>query len=98
MSRSRRHTRGIDEPRNFKKNARKIKPYTKDTKRGKGKFLPDVTVNMNVGTAKRLTKAAKLEAKNANRSLKKGARQEGKKQMKSQVDQFLSSKDFDFLS
>lgn len=71
MSRSRKITRAIDEPRDYKTQKRKMAPYAgKDTG---GKFLPEKDVRGKI------TKNAKLIAKNANRSKKKSARQQAKR-------------------
>jgi hypothetical protein len=71
MSRSKRYVRSIDEPRDYKKNKRKMPAYVGSGKGGK--FLPERD------TAGKITRTAKLIAKNANRSLKKAARQKAKK-------------------
>lgn len=54
---------------------KKLKPYQSKTK--KIKFEAEVK-----GDRKYATKAAREEARNANRSLKKSARQEGKREIR----------------
>lgn len=54
----------------FKHN--KMKPYIEEHKMGQLKFEPDLGLGLGV------SKLGKLITKNANRSLKKGARREGK--------------------
>jgi hypothetical protein len=80
MSRSRRHHKAIDEPRDFKKSKRKMAPYVGDNNKGNvtahGKFTPEKDI-----TSGKISRSAKLIAKNANRSLKKAARQQAKKEI-----------------
>jgi hypothetical protein len=58
---------------------KKLEPYTGNGKRGK--FEAEIK-----GDRKYATKAAREEARIANRSLKKSARQEGKKQIRNILD------------
>jgi hypothetical protein len=73
MSRSRRTYKGIDEP---KTTSNKMKPYVGENHKGEGKF----TVSKGRGLG--ISQTSKLITKNANRSKKKGARQEAKKEIK----------------
>jgi hypothetical protein len=80
MSRSRRHTKAITDARDFTKSKRKMPPYVGDNNKGNvtahGKFAPEKDISTG-----RISRTAKLIAKNANRSLKKAARQQAKKQI-----------------
>lgn len=58
---------------------KKLKPYHNKDK--KGKFIAEVK-----GDRKYATKAAREEARNANRSLKKSERQRGKKEIVDQLN------------
>lgn len=71
---------------NFK-NEKKLKPYV-GSKGQRYKFKPEQADLP--GTAKRISKAAKLEAKNANRSLKKAARQQIKKEIRTLSIEFIT--------
>lgn len=64
---------------------RRMTPYVADDKRGNMKFEPEQYEYGN-GMMKRVSDSAKLEAKNANRSLKKGARQQAKKQLREELN------------
>ena len=59
---------------------KKLKPYQSKSKRI-DKFEAEVK-----GDRKYATKASRDEARNANRSLKKSARQEGKKEIRNQLN------------
>ena len=62
---------------------RKMKPYVGESKEG-GKYYFDEDTTEAPSASKR--KALKEEIKNANRSLKKSARQEGKQKIKQFLD------------
>lgn len=62
-----------------------MKNYAARNKTGKLKFFKSKhSFWLNAGT---ITKASKLEAKNANRSIKKSARQQAKTEIKNELDQ-----------
>lgn len=71
-----------------------MKPYNKKEK--KGKFEKE-KLNKKTGVLTK-TKSSVLEAKNANRSLKKGIRQESKKEIRKDVylDNYDEEDDDDF--
>ncbi len=75
MSKTKGHTKKQTTPK-FGKN--KLKPYTSDHKRGSGKFA----VELGEGTG--ISKLGKLVTKNANRSIKKSARQQAKKDLQNE--------------
>lgn len=54
--------------------------YTADSRKGYGKFIPDL------GRGIGITKLGKLVAKNANRSLKKAVRQHAKLQIRKSLN------------
>lgn len=62
---------------------KKLTPYNAKNKRGK--FEAEIS-----GKRKYATKAAREEARIPNRSLKKSARQEGKKEIRKQFKRFLN--------
>lgn len=60
----------------------KLKPYHNKGK--KGKFVAEIK-----GDRKYATKAAREEARNANRSLKKSERQRGKKEIRNKLSDYV---------
>lgn len=66
------------------KENKKMSPYSKDEE---SKYV----LNNNIPSSMK-TKNKKEEVKNANRSLKKGLRQEGKRDMQKQVNKFFEDK------
>jgi hypothetical protein len=63
---------------------RKLKPYVKDEERGGGGARTKHTVTCGRGLG--ISKTGKLVAKNANRSMRKGVRQEAKQTIKKELE------------
>jgi hypothetical protein len=81
MSKTRGHTKSIKE---IGLGRNKLKPYLADKDAGSPKFV----VSLGKGTG--ISKTGKLVTKNANRSKKKAARQQTKKEINQELQQIIT--------